>query len=178
MAPNNILQAFRTPRRMVLLVSAALLAVAAPASALLGLPVALPSAEQHVDTPAGSIDAYASEQGASTCADLGTPALPSLPSAPSVPSLPLPVSVPSVPQVPYPSASGQACASAGTDGASASLGANAAGSYVGTGIDAQTPIPVSEVEGIAGQAEGLATETSNESVGFFEGLIDTLFGWI
>lgn len=187
MTPKNLLQAFRTPRRIALLAATALVAVAAPASALLGLPVALPGIDQRVDTPAGSIDAAASGQGASACIDLGTPALPplpavpALPSLPSLPTLPVPVAIPalpSVPAVPAPSAQAKACASAGLDGASASLDADAAGSRVGTGIDAQTPVPVSAVEGIAAEAQGLASETSGESVGFFEGLMDTLFGWI
>lgn len=161
--------AFRMPSPRVLLASvAALLAVAAPATALFGLPVALPSAQQQIDTPVGSIDASASEQGVASCADLYTPAAPALP---SVPSLPVPVPVPAVPALPSTSAAANACYGAGLDGAYANADLDAAGSHVGTGIEAQSPMSQEELE-------STVDETTGEAKGFLEGIIDTLFGWI
>ena len=159
--------AFRMPSRGLLLATlGALLAVAAPATALLGLPVAMPSAQQQIDTPAGSIDASASEQGVASCADLYTPAVPALPSVPS-----LPVPVPAVPAVPTPSAGANACYGAGLDGAYADASLDAAGSHVAYGIDAKSPVSQE-------QLESTVDETSHETQGFLQGIIDTLFGWI
>jgi hypothetical protein len=159
--------AFRMPSRGLLMATVgALLAVAAPATALLGLPVAMPSAQQQIDTPAGSIDASASEQGVASCADLYSPAVPALPSVPS-----LPVPVPAVPAVPTPSAGANACYGAGLDGAYADASLDAAGSHVSYGIDAKSPVSQE-------QLESTVDETSNEVQGFLQGIIDTLFGWI
>jgi hypothetical protein len=174
---------FRTPGLRMLLASvAAVLAVAAPATALLGLPVALPAADQHIDTPLGSIDASASEQGADACYDLGTPALPvpALPAAPALPSLPVPVpvAVPAVPAIPTPSAASSACVSAGLDGASADIGADAAGIHAGTGIQADSPVPMDQVESTVYDAQSTAGATAGEATGFFEGLAEMLFGWL
>ena len=164
--------AFRpTSPRFLLTALAAMMAVAAPASALLGLP-ALPSIDQQVDTPAGSIDASASENGASACADLYTPALPAVPALPSVPSLPVPVAVPAVPALPAaPSAGANYCTSAGLDGVYADVGADAAGTHIGTGLEAESPVSQEQIE-------STASETADEAHGFFDGILDTLFGWI
>ena len=170
MSTPTPMPAFRMPSlRVILAAGAALLAVAVPSSALLGLPVALPSADQHIDTPAGSIDASASEQGADLCADLYNPALPAVPALP-VPSLPVPVPMPALPAVPTVSAGADACASAGLDGVYADVGADAQGTHVGTGIEAQSPVSQQQIE-------STASETTSEAKGFFEGLIDSLFGW-
>jgi len=158
MRPTNLLPALKLPTLLVV-AGAALVAVALPASAVLGLPVSLPSAGQHIDTPVGSIDADASENGASACADLATPALPAIPAVP----LPLPVPVPAVPDL---GAASKDCASAGLDGASASAGAQAAGLSAGTGADVDT----SAVHGAAEQSSSAAT-------GFFQGIIDTVMSW-
>lgn len=157
----------------LLLATAALVAVAAPATALLGLPIGLPSAQQSVDTPVGSADVSASEQGAGLCSDLATPALPALPAAPALPSLPVPVPVPAIPAVPTSMAYGasSSCIHAGPDGAYADLGVDAAGQHVGTGIEATSPVSYDEVD-------AAASETAGEAQGFFESLVDTLFGWI
>lgn len=159
--------AFRMPSRGLFLATVgALLAVASPATALFGLPVAMPSAEQQVDTPVGTIDASASEQGVASCSNLHSPAVPALP---SVPSLPAPV--PAIPAVPTLSAAANACYGAGLDGVYADAGLDAAGSHVSYGIDAQSPVTQE-------QLESTVDETSGEAQGFLAGLIDTLFGWI
>ena len=156
--------AFRLLRpRVVLAALGTLLAVAVPVTALAGLPVGLPSAGQHVDTPAGSIDASASGQGASTCYDLATPGLPAIPAVPAVP-VPLPVQAPALPST-YAGSAG--CVGAGLDGASADVGIDAAGSYVGTGVDAQSPVSGEDLDATSGEAQG-----------FFQSLLDNLFGWI
>lgn len=170
MTPNPPMPAFRMTRGLLLAAVAAVVAVAAPATALLGLPIGLPSAEQSVSTPAGSADVYASEQGIDTCVDLATPALP-VPALPAVPALPVPVAVPAVPALPTPYAASQACIAAGPDGASANVGLDAAGAYAGTGIDARSPVSSQEIDSTAQGATG-------EAKGFFESLMDKLFGWI
>lgn len=172
---------FRMPGLRMLLASvAAVLAVAAPATALFGLPVALPAADQHVDTPLGSIDASASEQGANTCYDLGTPALPALPAAPALPALPVPVpvAVPAVPAIPTPSAASNACVSAGLDGASADIGADAAGIHAGTGIQADSPVSMDQVESTVYDAKSQAGSTAGEATSFLDDLTEMLFGWL
>jgi hypothetical protein len=143
----------------------AVLAAAVPASAALGLPIGLPSVGQHIDTPLGPVDADASENGASACADLATPALPALPAVPSLP-LPVPVAVPAVPAV---GAATQDCASAGLDGAHAQVGAQAAGLSASTGADVDTSPAHQAVDG--------ATQTASESSGFFQGLLDSIMSW-
>lgn len=169
MSPLTHMPAFRMPRPGVLLAAlATVLAVAAPASALLGLPVSLPSADERIDTPVGYVEAAASEQGASTCYDLATPALPALPAVPALPALPVPV--PAVPAIPTPSAASASCVSAGLDGASADLGIDAAGSHVSTGIQADSPVSAEEIDATASQ-------TTSEATGFFEGLMDKVLGW-
>lgn len=161
--------AFRMPSLRVLLAGmAALLAVAVPVSALPGLPVALPSVDQHIDTPVGAIDAAASEQGVASCADLYTPAVPSLP---ALPALPVPVAVPAVPAIPDLSAAANACYGAGLDGAYADAGVDAAGTRIGTGIEAQSPVSEEQID-------STVDETTNEAKGFLDGLLDTLFGWM
>lgn len=176
--------AFRTPGSRLLLASlAAVLAVAAPATALLGLPIALPAVEQHVDTPFGPVDASAGEQGAGICYDLATPAVPvpALPALPALPSLPLPVPIPAVPALPAlptPSAATNACVAAGLDGASADVGADAAGIHVGTGIQADSPVPMDQVESTVGEAQSTAGSAAGAATGFFEDLVETLFGWL
>lgn len=173
----------RTPGRLLLASLAAVLAVAAPATALFGLPVALPAAEQHIDTPLGPVDASASEQGANACYDLATPyvPVPALPAVPALPSLPVPIAVPavpSVPAIPTPSAGSNACVSAGLDGASADIGADAAGIHAGTGIQASSPVPMDQVESTVAEAQSTAGATAGEATGFLEGLADMLFGWL
>jgi hypothetical protein len=166
---NHQTPAFRTTRIAFLVATAAcaLLAAAAPANALPGLPIAVPTVQQSVATPAGSIDASAGEQGASFCSDLYTPSLPPLP---AVPALPLPMQVP-IPAVPTTAANANLCASAGLDGASADAGIDSAVAHAHTGVDAQSPVSVGEVEGLAGETAGHAT-------GFFESLYNALFGWM
>lgn len=164
--------AFRTLRLGLLMATfGALVAVASPATALPGLP-ALPSVDQRIDTPAGGIDASASEQGAALCSDLSTPTLPAV-QFPAVPSLPVPVAVPAVPALPTSSVSAAAgsCVSAGLDGASINADINAAGAQAGTGIAAESPISQQELE-------ATVDETTGEAHGFFEGIIETLFGWM
>lgn len=170
MSSQTRMPALRTPAlKWLLAAGAALVAVAVPVSAGLGLPI---GAGQHVDTPVSSTDVSASEQGADLCNSIGTPALPSLP-VPAVPTppLPLPVPVPAVPSLPTPSAGADACIHAGLDGASASIGADAAGSHLGAGAQADSPVD-------AGQVASDAQATAGEAKGFFENLVDTLFGWI
>lgn len=159
----------------LLLATAALLAVAAPATALLGLPVGLPSAQQGIETPIGSADVGAGEQGADACYDVATPALPPLPATPALPALPVPVpvAVPAVPALPTAMAHGasSSCIHAGLDGASADVGLGAAGQHVGTGLDAGSPVSAEEID-------ATATGAAGEAQGFFASLVDTLFGWI
>lgn len=163
----------------LLLATAALVAVAAPATALLGLPIGLPSAQQRVETPAGSADVAAGEQGADLCYGVATPALPSLPAppalpaVPAVPALPVPVPVPAIPAVPTSMAYGASasCVHAGLDGASADVGLDAAGQHVGAGIEASSPVSPGEID-------ATASETADEAHGFFASLVDKLFGWI
>ena len=91
----NTDQSRKTSRmtRMALVGLSALTLFAATAAALpLGL-------SHQVDTPAGSVAAAASEQGADTCIGASVPPLPALPAVPSIP-LPLPVALPAVPAVP------------------------------------------------------------------------------
>lgn len=176
----------RTPSaRLVLASLAAIIGVAASATALPGLPIGLPSADQHIDTPIGSADASASEQGADVCYDLATPALPvpALPAAPAVPALPVPLpvavpAVPAVPALPTPSAGADTCVSAGLDGASASFGAGAAGISAGTAIQANSPVPMDQVESTVGEAKSTVDSTAGEATGFFEGIANLLFGWL
>jgi hypothetical protein len=165
------MNAFRTPAlKWILAAGAALVAAAVPASAALGLPIALPSSGQHVDTPVGSTDLSASEQGIDTCNGVATPALPALPAAPALP-VPLPVPTPALPALPTPSASTNACVHAGLDGASASIDGDAAGHPIGAGAQADSPVD-------AEKAVGDAQSAASAAQGFFEGLVDTLFGWI
>jgi hypothetical protein len=145
------------PARLAFAGLLTVLAAAIPASALLGLPVAVPAIGQHVDTPLGTIDANASEDGASACADLATPALP------AIPALPLPVAVPQVPDV---GAASNDCVSAGLDGAHANLGAQAAGTSAQAGADVDTS-----------QAHQAAEETVHHSGGFLQDLIDSVMSW-
>lgn len=171
MSHPNPLNAFRTPAlKWLLAAGAALVAIAVPASAGLGLPIALPSAGQHVDTPVSSTDLSASESGVDTCNGIATPALPALPAAPAVP-VPLPVPTPALPALPTPSANAKACVHAGLDGASASVGGDAAGQPIGIGAHADSPV---DAEKAVGDAQSVASQAQ----GFFEGLVDTLFGWI
>ncbi|HUR25147.1 MAG TPA: hypothetical protein VM327_03925 [Candidatus Thermoplasmatota archaeon] len=174
-----------TPARLLFASTMAILAVAAPASALLGLPIALPSAGQHIDTAVGSADVSASEQGVDACYDLAAPALPipAAPALPAVPSLPLPVPVavpalPAVPAIPSTSAGTASCVSAGLDGASADISADAAGSHVGTGFEATSPVSEEQLASTIGEAQAAAGSTAAESTSFFDGLMDTLFGWM
>ena len=166
MSLQTLMRALRTP---LLLATAALVAVAAPAAAILGLPVGLPSTGHRVDTPAGYADVSASEQGADVCYDLATPALPAAPSLPSLP-VPLPVSVPAI-DTSAAYAGSKSCVSAGLDGASADIGVDAAGSHVGTGLSAESPVSQAQID----QA---VAETQGEAQGFLDHVIDTLFGWI
>lgn len=160
--------AFRMPSLRVLLAGVtALLAVAAPASALPGLPVDLPGVEQRIDTPVGRIDAAASEGGVASCADLATPALPA---PPSLPALPVPVAVPAVPAIPT-SAAANLCYGAGLDGAYADADLDAAGARVATGIEAKSPVSEDELD-------ATVDETAGQAKGFLEGILDTLFGWM
>jgi hypothetical protein len=180
------LQNLGTPGLRLLFASAvAVLAVAAPASALLGLPIGLPSVDQQIDTPAGSVDLSAGEQGADACVDLATPNLPipAAPSVPALPSLPLPVpvavpAVPAVPALPSTSAGAATCASAGLDGVSANVDSNAAGIQTGTGIEASSPISEEPIASTVGEAQSAVGSTADESKGFFDGLFETLFGWM
>ena len=181
--PN--LQNFGTPARLLFMSALAVIAVAAPASALLGLPIALPSADQRLDTPAGYADISAGEQGADACIDLATPNLPipAAPSLPALPSLPLPVpvavpAVPAVPALPSASAGAETCVSAGLDGASASVGADAAGMHAGTGIEASSPVSEEQLASTVGEAQSAVASTTEESKGFFEQVYETLFGWM
>jgi hypothetical protein len=166
--------AFRTLRLGLLLATVgSLVAVAAPASALPGLAMALPSVDQRIETPAGSIDAHASDQGAAFCSDVYTPTLPAVPALPAVPSLPVPVAVPAIPAPSTSSiyAAADSCASAGLDGASITADVEAAGAHAGTGIAAESPVSQKQVE-------ATVDETTGQAKGFFEGLLDTLFGWM
>ena len=166
MTSNHQTPAFRTSRLgLVMTMACALLAMATPADA--SLPVALPATEHHVATAIGTIDASASQKGASGCADLRTPAVPSLP---SIPALPVPVAVPAVPTEAA-DARADACATAGLDGVSVDGGFEAAGSQMRTGIEASSPVSQDEVHTLAG-------ETTEQAEGFFEGLFDRLFGWM
>lgn len=154
--------AFRTPRAGLLFAAAcALLAVAAPATALPSLPVV----HQGIDTAAGRIEASAGEQGARICSDLATPALPSLPAAPA---LPVPVAVPTLPTL---AAKADACAAAGLDGASAQAGVGTALGHATAGIEAESPVSQDDVEAVA-------DETAHDAKGLVQSLIDTLFGWM
>jgi hypothetical protein len=181
--PN--LQNLGTPGRLLFASALAVLAVAAPASALLGLPVALPGAEQRIDTPAGYADVSAGEHGADACIDLATPSLPipAAPSLPALPSLPLPLpvpvpAVPAVPAIPSPSAGAETCVAAGLDGASASVAADANGVHAGTGIEASSPVSEEQLAATVGEAQSAAGSTASESKGFFDQVYETLFGWM
>lgn len=178
MTSHDPTPALRTPSlKLMMAALGAIVAVAAPASALLGLPVGLPAIDQQVDTPAGGATVAAGESGAATCVDLGTPALPPLPAVPALPPLPVAVplpGLPAVPALPTPSAAADACVTAGPQGASADVGIDAAGTHVGTGIDAESPVPAGTVEA----AEAAATDASHEAGSFLDDLIETLFGWI
>lgn len=152
---------FRMPRFGFLLAAAcAVVAVAAPATALPDLP----AVDQRIDTAAGRIEASASGHGAKACSDLATPSLPSLPHVP----LPVPVAIPALPTT---AAKADACASAGFDGASAQAGVVTAGGHLGTAAEAKSPISPPEVEAVADGATG-------DAKGLLQGLIDTLFGWM
>jgi hypothetical protein len=87
---------------------------------------------------------------------------------PPPPPPPLPVAAPSVPDL---SAGANVCTHAGLDGASASIDGDAAGSHIGAGAQANAPVD-------AGQVVGDAQSTAGEAKGFFDTLVDTLFGWI
>ena len=139
----------RKPALRLLLAAAAVLVAAAPASATLGLPEALPTAAERIDTPVSSHEVILGGSGADACNSVYTPALPALP----VPPLPVPVPVPS------PSAAADSCIHAGTDGVSASASADAAGSHAEAAAGADAP----DTEG---------------AQGFLSGLIDALFGWM
>lgn len=171
MSLQTRMPALRTPAmKWLLAAGAALVAVAVPASAGLGLPI---GTGQHIDTPVSSTDLSASDQGADLCNGVSTPALPPLPATPAVPALPVPVPVPvpSAPSLPTLSAASDACVHAGLDGASASIGGDAAGSHIGAGAQANSPVD-------AGQAVSDAKSTADGAKGFFDSLVDTLFGWI
>jgi hypothetical protein len=147
----------RTPAlRMLLVAAAAVVAAAVPASAGLGLPVALPAAQQQVSTPVSSHSLSAGAHGADVCNAVATPALPSLP----VPPVPIPVPLPALPSA---SAAADTCVHAGLDGVSASLDGDAAGSQIGAAASAEAPD--------VGKA-------GSDAKGILETIVDTLFGWI
>src|ERR1041385_8671867 len=103
MSLQTRMPALRTPAlKWLLAAGAALVAVAVPASAGLGLPFGL-SAGQHIDTPVSSTDVSASEEGADLCNHVATPALPALPAVPA-----LPVPTPAIPALPTASADADA----------------------------------------------------------------------
>lgn len=166
MSHPNPLNAFRTPAmKWLLAAGAALVAIAVPASAGLGLPIAA-STGQHIDTPVSSTDLSAGDDGVDACNKVYTPALPPLPALPTPPlPVPLPVSAPSVPDL---SAAANACTHAGLDGASASVDGDAAGSHIGAGAQADAPV---------GEVASQAQSAAGEAQGFFDSLVDTILGW-
>jgi len=131
-----------------------------------GLPIAVPSIDQSVATPAGGIHAAVGDDGASACTDLATPALPPLPALPALP-IPVPLAVPALPSL---SASSNACATAGLDGVSADGSLDAAGSHAQTGIAAAPPVSQEDLHQV--------TTEATHATGFFAGLAQALFGWL
>lgn len=172
-------------RRLLLATLTTVVAVAAPATALLGLPIGIPSVDQSIETPAGTAQASAGESGAATCIDLGTPALPvpALPAAPALPALPVPLpvavpSVPALPALPAPSADAEVCAAAGPGGVSAGIDADAAGIHAGTEAEAPMPVPLDQVESTVGEATQTADSATGGAQGFLDQVVEILFGWM
>lgn len=145
-----------TARRLnvALLLGAALLAVAAPAQAQL----ALPAIDQSVATPIGALDAHADQDGASTCLDMASPAVP------AVPYVPLPVATPAVPQV-Y--AQGYTCADAGLDGINVATSTDAAGLQAEAGSHLDTSQQHDDAKGILGSVKGFFEDLGNSIVSLF-----------
>lgn len=139
-------------RKMTFLALGSLLAVAGTA---LALPLGI---DQNVATPIGALDAHADQDGASTCLDMASPALP------AVPYVPLPVATPAVPQV-Y--AQGYTCADAGLDGINVATSTDAAGLQAEAGSQLDTSQQHDDAKGILGSVKGFFEDFGNSIASLF-----------